>query len=168
MKSSKIATLSAGLALMLGLTGCAGTKPLPPKFYGSLAHAAVKAAFYNSPNTAADVETLAQALCQATQDSDLSPTAFVHAVPTQNLNSDVVVIADLLQALYAGVYYSLSDTNQVKLKPYVEQIFCVSLQGITPGQQMTARMRNGPPIKSVQDIQVPRYRPDPKFPFSVK
>jgi len=129
MKSSKIATLSAGLALMLGLTGCAGTKPLPPSFYGAAAKIAFEAATHDNPQLRGQLALASGMLCDATRENSLAPVTFQHAINSDNFSTEAIAIIRGVQLLYIVAINTLSDTNRATYLPYAEAVFC-NLAGV--------------------------------------
>ena len=156
MKSSKIATLGLSCALVLGLTGCAGTKPLPPSYWGAMARLSVDAAMWENPTERAQVALAARMLCDATRSDSLAPVTFEYALNTDNFSRETVAIVRGVQLIYIAAIATLPDTNRATYLPYAEAVFC-NLADVPSSGPST---RGLPPA--------PKFKPDPRFRVSVK
>ena len=156
MKSSKIATIGLGLVLMLGLTGCAGTKPQRPEYYGAMARLVVDAALWENPNERAKVALAARMLCDATRSDSLAPVNFEQAINPENFSRETVAIIRGVQLIYIAAIATLPDTNRATYLSYAEAVFC----GLADVPSAGPSTRGLPPP--------PKFKPDPRFRVSVK
>ena len=156
MKSSKIATIGLGLVLMLGLAGCAGMKPQRPEYYGAMARLVVDAAMWENPNERAKIALAARMLCDATRADSLAPMTFEQAINPDNFSRETVAIIRGVQLIYIAAIATLPETNRAAFLPYAEAVFC----GLADVPSSGTAMRGLPPV--------PQYKPDPRFPVSVK
>ena len=84
-------TVGCVLSLIV-LCGCAGTKPLPPSYWGAMARLSVDAAIWENPNERAKVALAARMLCDATQADSLAPVTFEQAINPENFSRETVAI----------------------------------------------------------------------------
>ena len=153
-KLSKIATLGLGLVLALGLTGCAGMKPLPPAFYALGTSTAVSLAVRNSPQTTAYLRAVQPVVCSLAAGRPVTPGEITLAVEqfAPPGTPEAVAIANSVLMLYI-VAFNEAGTNSIVAQPYAQAIFC---DGFAAGLGMVKGLRLPP---------LPSNKPNPQWPL---
>ena len=148
-------TVGCVLSLIV-LCGCAGTKPLPPSYWGAMARLSVDAALWENPNERAQVALAERMLCDATRADSLAPVTFEQAINPDNFSRETVAIIRGIQLIYIAAIATLPETNRAAFLPYAEAVFC-NLADVPSSSPAT---RGLPPV--------PKFKADPRFRVSVK
>lgn len=155
---SKYVWLGLPLALMIGVSGCSSTRPLPPSFYALGTSTAISLAVRNSPQTTAYLRAVQPVVCSLATGVEITPAQIALAVEqfAPAGSAEATAVANSVMMLYI-VAYNAVGTNALMARPYAQAIFC---DGFAAGLGMSTPMSKTKGLPAV-----PAYHPVPGWPL---